>query len=194
MVPADRQSSNSSEPGARLSRSDWLAAALALVSRRGVEGLKVQELAASLGSSTGSLYWHFENRRALLDALLDYWVEASTEVIAQRVERTEASAQEHLLQLRELVFENEATSGDIAIRAWAAFDATAEKAVARADERRAAVVGGLLAEMGFSAEECAMRTRVLLCYESCERFVFTRTSRAERARLRELRHAMLCGH
>ena len=48
-------------------RNDWVAGALELLELSGVENLKVVILAERLGVTSGSFYWHFKNRRQLLD-------------------------------------------------------------------------------------------------------------------------------
>jgi len=176
----------------QLSRQDWLDAALRTVRSTGVSGLKVQELAASLGSTTGSLYWHFENRGELVRALVTHWGTRSTEEIANSIEASGDSPEMRLLSLMRLVFGNDATRSDLAIRAWATLDRRALRTVKAVDARRAEVVGGLFREMGFDEVEATMRTRVILCYESCERHVFATLSKAERERTLLARHRMLC--
>jgi AcrR family transcriptional regulator len=176
----------------RLERADWLAAGLRMVAQTGVEGLKVQQLAASLGATTGSLYWHFRDRSALVHALVDHWVEASTETLVQSVSEAKGSPEERLLLLMTLVQENAPTRSDLSIRAWAGIDTHAARAVRRVDERRAQVVRGLYREMGLDKEEADMRTHLILCYESCERHVFPRLTKAERRNLLERRHRLFC--
>jgi hypothetical protein len=90
------------------------------------------------------------------------------------------------------VADNRATTGDLAIRTWAATHSDAAKVVARADAHRYEVVRRLFAELGFAAEESEVRTRMFLCNESCERFVFPRTSRADRERYLLERHRVYC--
>ena len=63
----------------RLTRDDWLKAALRLC-ELGIESVKVAPLAADMDVTTESFYWHFKNRRALLEALLEYWEREMTDV------------------------------------------------------------------------------------------------------------------
>ena len=56
----------------QLGRDDGLKAALSLC-KGGIEVVKIAPLAADLGVTTGSFYWHFKNRQELLVALLNYW-------------------------------------------------------------------------------------------------------------------------
>ena len=179
--------------GEQLGRKDWLRAALALVGSSGVTGLRVQELASLLGSTTGSLYWHFSGRDDLLEALLEHWVEESTEAIATHIEEAEGAPEERLLVLMKMISDNPATASDMAMRQWAQSDARVARTVACMDARRTGVVKRLFEQMGFSEPDLTMRTQVILTYESCEPAIFPRASRAMRARLLAARHRMLCG-
>lgn len=55
----------------RLSRADWIEAATRFGVERGFDDLAVEPLAARLGTTKGSFYWHFANRADLLDAVME---------------------------------------------------------------------------------------------------------------------------
>ena len=61
-----------------LTAADWAEAALQLVAEKGLRALTVDALAARLGVTKGSFYWHFASRAALLAAALSRWEERST--------------------------------------------------------------------------------------------------------------------
>ncbi|MEM8885542.1 MAG: hypothetical protein AAGD14_15865, partial [Planctomycetota bacterium] len=150
------------------------------------------QLAARLSSTTGSLYWHFEDRDGLIRALMDYWEKESTDKVATLLQEVEGAPEERLLGLMKLIQANAATSGDVAIRSYAAHDAEAAAIVARSDARRAEVVGGMFRDIGFRGAELRMRTQLFLCYESCERFVASDATDAQRARLMRKRWEFYC--
>src|SRR5690349_18105904 len=54
-----------------LDRAAIVDAALVLLDREGVEGLSTRKLAADLGIRGPSLYWHFKNKRELLDHMAE---------------------------------------------------------------------------------------------------------------------------
>ena len=54
---------------AKLQREKVIRAALDLLNEVGVDGLTTRKLADHLGVQQPALYWHFKNKRALLDAL-----------------------------------------------------------------------------------------------------------------------------
>jgi AcrR family transcriptional regulator len=63
---------------ATLTASDWAEAALQLIAEKGVGALTVSRLAARLGVTKGSFYWHFAGRPDLLKAALTRWEQQTT--------------------------------------------------------------------------------------------------------------------
>jgi AcrR family transcriptional regulator len=61
-----------------LTASDWAEAALQLIAEKGLRALTVSTLAARLGVTKGSFYWHFTGRSELLAAALARWEQRST--------------------------------------------------------------------------------------------------------------------
>ena len=59
----------------QLSRVDWIEAARRQLIISGVDELKVDRLARKMKVTRGSFYWHFKNRKDLLDAVLQLWQE-----------------------------------------------------------------------------------------------------------------------
>lgn len=59
----------------QLRRSDVVDGALALIDAEGLDQLTMRKLATSLGVQAGGLYWHFENKQALLDAMAEKLLE-----------------------------------------------------------------------------------------------------------------------
>lgn len=71
--------------GGRASRDDWTAAALTALTERGVKAVAVEPLAAVLGATKGSFYWHFSDRAELLGATLDLWEHVATPAVVARL-------------------------------------------------------------------------------------------------------------
>ena len=84
--------------GRRLSADDWTSAALAALAEGGVGAVAVEPLAARLGATKGSFYWHFRNRDALLEAALQRWERLETDDVIARVE-TEPDPRRRLRKL-----------------------------------------------------------------------------------------------
>ena len=60
-------------PAARLTRDDWVDAAFETVAESGFDSVRVLTLAASLGVTRGSFYWHFTDHAELIAALVERW-------------------------------------------------------------------------------------------------------------------------
>jgi AcrR family transcriptional regulator len=73
----DRRTRAAREEG-RAGREELLAAALRVFARRGYREAGVDEIAAEAGYSKGALYWHFESKGELLEALLEERIDART--------------------------------------------------------------------------------------------------------------------
>src|SRR5262249_12760744 len=69
----------------RLTRDDWITAALAAIADGGLAAIGVEPLAARLGATKGSFYWHFENRDALLEAAIARWEKETTTDVAAEI-------------------------------------------------------------------------------------------------------------
>jgi AcrR family transcriptional regulator len=61
-----------------LTAADWAEAALQLIAEQGLGALTVSTLAARLGVTKGSFYWHFPGRAELLSAALARWEQRVT--------------------------------------------------------------------------------------------------------------------
>jgi len=72
--------------GKRLSADAWATAALAALAEGGVAAVAVEPLAARLGATKGSFYWHFASRDALLAAALERWERVGTEDVIAAID------------------------------------------------------------------------------------------------------------
>jgi AcrR family transcriptional regulator len=61
------------QPRRRLSRDDWIRAALDAIARGGLAAVAVEPIAAQLGVTKGSFYSHFSTRDELIAAALESW-------------------------------------------------------------------------------------------------------------------------
>ncbi|MBW2458261.1 MAG: helix-turn-helix transcriptional regulator [Deltaproteobacteria bacterium] len=69
----------------RLSREAWEDAALEAIAQNGLSALAIEPLARRLEVSKGSFYWHFDDREALLEAVLSRWEQRSVAAAVDRV-------------------------------------------------------------------------------------------------------------
>ncbi|WP_351223016.1 helix-turn-helix domain-containing protein [Streptomyces sp. NPDC002133] len=146
---------------ARLTAQDWADAALAAIGERGLAAVAVEPLAARLGTTKGSFYWHFTNREALIEAALARWEALCTEEIITAVEREPDPEK----RLRLLFAEATALAAEdpleVSLLATAGHPHVAA-VLGRVTERRISYVAALFEELGFAPVEA--RRRGLLAY------------------------------
>lgn len=141
----------------RTPRAAWIEAALKALSTGGVEAVRVEALAASLGVSKGGFYWHFKDRRALLEEMLDAWERAVAGDVIVRIESEQDEPRAKFGQLFELA--RTADFGvELAVRDWARRDEAVAVRVRRVDNRRMEYLRSLFAQLGLDEEEAEARS------------------------------------
>lgn len=184
------ENSKGTRNGQRLSRDDWLQAALETMRHTGIDGVKVAPLATQLGVTTGSFYWHFKNRRELLELLLDYWERTTTDVAIEELQRFEGPAEDRILFLMQRVMEDDLAGYDLPIWLWAQSDAEAREVFQRALKKRFAFATSLFREAGFSPREAENRARMMTVYMMGESTLLRQSKAASKRAIRD-KHAIL---
>jgi AcrR family transcriptional regulator len=179
------------EKSKRLSPEDWLAAALEVLYAEGVGKVSIVRIARDLGVTSGSFYWHFEDRNDLLRSLLDFWVGSQTEAIFEKVDQFEGTPSERLYKLMEILTLGEQARYEVAIRAWAGFDDMAAEVVRGTDKRRIEWLSSIFRELGFRGIEAEMRARLFVYYQLAEPSVLWREPKNKRREIIRLRHRLL---
>lgn len=145
----------------RTPRGAWIDAALQALAAGGPDAVRVEALASSLGVSKGGFYWHFKNRRALHDEMLDTWEKAMVEDVIERLESGPADPRaklQHLFELaRSVDFEVE-----LALRDWSRRDDDVAKRLRRIDNRRMEYLRSLFGQ--FCADEDDAEARSMLAF------------------------------
>jgi len=179
-------------PFPRFDRKDWIKTGLAVLAESGVEAVRVEQLAKQMKVTKGSFYWHFKDRRELLDAILAEWVEIDTNGIIKQVNQIDADPKMKLLRLFELAIADNGllpglTDGSLenAIRAWATKDPEVAALMAQIDQQRLHYTKDLFIEIGFSESEALVRARLAYYSLVGEFTIGVKTNQA--ARLDEIR-------
>jgi AcrR family transcriptional regulator len=139
--------------GPRLDRRDWVDAGIAILSLKGVDAVHVEGLAKQLNISKGSFYWHFKDRRDLLDAILEEWETRQSDwnTEGERV----SNPVERWARLFEFLSEPGYARLEMAISSWARQDEEVAVRVAGADEKRLAYLARVFREIGFTSGQAA---------------------------------------
>ena len=142
------------------SRETWVTIGRKVLARSGIDSVKVEPLARALGVTKGSFYWHFEDRAALLEAMLEAWEQLGTLALIAAAEASGASPAEQLRSIAARAFGADG-SEERALRAWGAHDERAGDVVARVDRRRLSFIGERMRAHGLSAEAAEARARLI---------------------------------
>ena len=145
----------------RTPRGAWVDAALAALAAGGPDAVRVEALAVRLGVSKGGFYWHFADRQALLDEMLDTWEKAMVDDVIARVDSESPDPRARLQQLFDM-----APSADfaveLALRDWSRRDKGVARRLRRIDQRRMAWMRSLFAE--FCEDDDDAEARSMLAY------------------------------
>ena len=148
----------------RLTRDDWITAALAAIADGGLAAVGVEPLAARLGATKGSFYWHFQNRDALLEAAIRRWEQETTTDVAAEITAAPGDPASQFRRLVVSVIERaEQDRVGPALLASAAHPAVAP-ALGRVTAARLNLITTVLRRLGFPAAEA--RRRALLAYSA----------------------------
>src|SRR5438067_8491572 len=83
----------------RTPRTSWIEAGLQALGVGGPDAVRIEKLAEALGVTKGGFYWHFDDRRALLEEMLDAWERV---VIDQAINRVESEGGDARAKLQRL--------------------------------------------------------------------------------------------
>src|ERR1700753_1513454 len=121
----------------RTPRRAWVQAALQALAAGGPESIRIESLAARLGVSKGGFYWHFEDRSALLEEMLDSWEQSVVGDVIAQVESEPAEPRAKLQRLFELASSSVTLLPlELALRDWSRRDEAVAARLHRVDDRR----------------------------------------------------------
>ncbi|HTA14659.1 MAG TPA: TetR/AcrR family transcriptional regulator [Solirubrobacteraceae bacterium] len=125
-------------PPTRTPRTRWIEEGLSALAAGGPDAVRIEPLAQALGVSKGGFYWHFKDRQALLEEMLDAWERTWVDEVIETVEAENGDARSKLRRLFALA----AASGgellkiELAIRNWARREETVAERLRQVDNRR----------------------------------------------------------
>jgi AcrR family transcriptional regulator len=147
----------------RTPRSSWIEEGLRALAAGGPDAVRIELLARALGVTRGGFYWHFDDRRALLEEILDTWERASVDEVIERVESEGGNARAKLRRLSALaVSSDEPLRIDLAVRDWARREPTVAERLRRVDNRRMDYMRSLFG--AFCADENEVEARCMVFY------------------------------
>jgi AcrR family transcriptional regulator len=164
----------------------WIEAGLEEIARTGVEGVRVEVLAKSLGVTKGGFYRRFRDRAALLEAMLQHWSTGRIAAIEKHTSLDGTTARERLKALVPQYSERVNTEGmavELAIRQWARSDETAAAAVASVDAARLKNVAQLYRATGMAPEQADAQAFLFYCFIFGQSLLFLERGPRKRTQL-----------
>ena len=147
----------------RTPRSSWIEEGLRALAAAGPDAVRIELLARALGVTRGGFYWHFDDRRGLLEEILDTWERVSVDEVIERVEREGGDARGRLRRLSAIAASSdEPLRIDLAVRDWARRERTVAKRLRRVDNRRMEYLRSLFGAFCPDADD--IEARCLLFY------------------------------
>ncbi len=171
----------------RTPRGAWVDAALQALSEAGPDAVRVEALATRLGVSKGGFYWHFKDRRALLEEMLDTWEKRGTDDVIARIESEPGDPRAKVQQLFDLSPTADFTA-ELAVRDWSRRDAGVAERLHRIDSRRMEFLRSLFGE--FCVDEEDVEARSMLAYSLLIGSYFIAARHGDRSRSEVLQLAV----
>jgi len=195
MASDRRSAARRAGAAASLDRAQWLDAARAALVEGGVERVKVDVLAKTLGVTGGSFYWHFRGRQDLLDALLEHWRTANTAPWFEAVADAGDDPYDQFEAIVAMWIDEAGFSPayDSAVRDWARTSPAVEAAVREVDERRIGLLAGVFRRFGYDRRRAFVRARVTYFHQVGYYALRIVETRAQRRRLKPLYYESLLG-
>lgn len=173
----------------RTPRSRWIEEGLRALGAGGPEAVRVEALARKLGVTKGGFYWHFSDRRALLDEILDAWERQSIDDVIAQIEAQGGDARDRLRRLFEISSSRrigELIRAEYAIRDWARRDERVARRLRRVDNRRIDYLRSLFGAICDDPEEVEVRCLLTLALFSGNRLIAADHGELSRAQVTDL--------
>lgn len=148
----------------RGSEAIWLDAAYEVLCENGVEAVKVMPLAKNLGLTRTGFYWHFKDRDALLEAMIERWESKNTGNLIARAEAYAETICEAMFNLFDCWLDSTLFDArlDLAIRNWARNDPALQARLDQADTQRTRTIAAMFGRFGYDQTRAMVRSRTVI--------------------------------
>jgi AcrR family transcriptional regulator len=147
----------------RTPRTSWIQEGLRALGVGGPDAVRIEKLAQALRVTKGGFYWHFEDRPALLEEMLDSWERLVVDEVIDRVESEGGDARAKLRRLSSLASSSrDLMKIELAVRDWARRDKAVAKRLRRIDNRRMEYMRSLFGE--FCPDEDDVEARCMVVF------------------------------
>lgn len=148
----------------RTPREMWVEEGLRALAAGGVDAVRVEALAKSLGVTKGGFYGYFTDRGALLTAMLDTWERESVDDVLERTELETGNVRDRVRLAGQLTFSSDRLLPiDLAIRDWARRDREVADRLRRVDNQRMQLLRDAISTFCPDPDEVEARSLLAFC-------------------------------
>ena len=154
-------------PKIQLDRSAWVRAAIDVLAKEGIAGVRVEVLAKNCKVTKGSFYWHFKDRQDLLEAMLQYWKEGRIRDILKQTQAEQGKERDrifHVIDVYSAARNRRGMHIELAIRDWARREPAVAAVVEEVEAIRLDSACRLFLACGVPPSEAASRSLLLYSY------------------------------
>lgn len=156
----------------RTPRGEWVEAGLRALATGGVDAVRVEALAKSLGVTKGGFYGYFAGRGALLTELLDAWERECIDDVLDRVEQEGGDAVAKARLAGQLTFSPDRLLPiDLAVRDWARRDPIVAERLRSVDNRRMQLLRDAISTFCPDPDEVEARSMLAFCMAIGSHFI-----------------------
>ncbi|MEU8900501.1 TetR/AcrR family transcriptional regulator [Nocardia sp. NPDC048505] len=148
---------------ARTPRRAWIEQGLHTLAASGVDAVRVEVLAKTLGVTKGGFYGYFADRNSLLEAMLDEWERECTVDVLERVASVDDPRDRVVLAGRLTLSGDRLLGIDLAIRDWARRDPAVTERLRRVDDVRMGLLRDMIGTFCTDPDEIEARSLLAFC-------------------------------
>jgi len=164
----------------RLTREQWLAHSLDILSEGGPGELRIDNITHKMNVTKGSFYWHFKNRADYIESLAKYWDHWSNDAVVKRVSTMKADPIAKMKILIEMVIGENLSAYDAAIQMLVHKEPQIAPIVTKGFMKRLKFLNMLFKQMGFKGKELESRTRLFVGYFVLDAILIDQESKKKR--------------
>jgi AcrR family transcriptional regulator len=147
----------------RTPRASWIDEGLRALAAGGPDAVRIEPLARALGVTKGGFYWHFDDRSALLEEMLDTWEREGVDEVIERVESEAGDARAKLRRLFAIATSSDdVLEIDLAVRDWSRREEAVAERLRRIDNRRMDYMRSLFG--AFCPDEDEVEARCMVAF------------------------------
>ncbi|WP_072680297.1 TetR/AcrR family transcriptional regulator [Arcobacter sp. LA11] len=122
-----------------MTKKDWLENSLKLISKSGINDLKIEVLCKKFNLTKGSFYHHFKSQKVFVNELLEFWYETYTKEIIEEISKYKDEPFKQIKLLNKIIYSKNLDI-EVEFRAWGLRDKNVLKYIEKIDNKRILVI------------------------------------------------------